>query len=152
MAGICAIIGDNAEQLVKKICNNLHHRGPDDEGYFSDKNIALGQRVQKLTDDPPHELLTNEEKTIWITFDGEIYNKEQLIQQLKKNHVFQSNSSAEVIIHAYEDEVHNCLNKLNGMFAFCLWDSKNKSLFSARDRLGLKPLYYHSSQHNIILS
>jgi asparagine synthase (glutamine-hydrolysing) len=153
MGGICAIVGDHAEQLVKKICNNLQHRGPDDEGYFTDENIALGKRVLKLTNDlVQYKLLSNEKKTIWITFDGEIYNKEQLIQQLKKNHVFQSNSSAEVVIHAYEDEGYNCLYKLNGMFSFCLWDSKNRSLFSARDRLGLKPLYYYSCKHNILLA
>ena len=70
MDGICAIIGDNSEQLVKKICNNLQHRGPDDEGYFIDKNLALGQRVLKITDNlVPHKILTNENETIWITFD-----------------------------------------------------------------------------------
>ena len=153
MGGICAIIGDNSEQLVKKICNNLRHRGPDDEGYFIDKNLALGQRALKNTDNlVPHKLTTNENETIWITFDGEIYNKGPLIHQLKKNHVFHTNSSAEVVIHTYEDEGFNCLNKFNGMFAFCLWDSKNRWIFSARDRLGLKPLYYYSCQGHVILA
>lgn len=115
--------------------------------------MALGHRALKITNTPvPHQPLANEDRTIWITFDGEIYNKEQLIQQLQKNHVFHTESSAEVVVHAYEEYGFNCLSKFNGMFAFCLWDSKNRWIFSARDRLGMKPLYYYNCQGRFILA
>ena len=153
MSGICAILGPNAEQLVKKVCSSLRHRGPDDEGFFMDKDVALGHTALKITDIPiPHQPLSNEDETVWITFDGEIYNAEELKEQLDKNHTFDTNSSAEVVVHAYEDYGFNCLRKFNGMFAFCLWDCKNKQLFSARDRVGMKPLYYHSFQGRFILA
>jgi asparagine synthase (glutamine-hydrolysing) len=153
MGGICAVIGLDPEQLIKKICMSLRHRGPDDEGFFITKNLALGHRALRIGNvQVPHQPLANEDETIWITFDGEIYNKEPLIQQLEKNHTFQANSSAEVVAHAYEDYGFNCLSKFNGMFAFCLWDSENGWLFSARDRLGMKPLYYCSCQDRFILA
>jgi asparagine synthase (glutamine-hydrolysing) len=153
VGGICAVFGPDAEQLIREMCGSLRQRGPDDEGFFIDKNLALGHRAFKIANIPvPHQPLANEDGTIWVTFDGEIYNKEQLIQQLEKNHTFQANSSAEVVVHAYQDYGFNCLSKFNGMFAFCLWDSKNKWLFSARDRLGMKPLYYYSCQDLFILA
>ena len=153
MGGICAVFGPDAKQLIKEMCGSLRQRGPDDEGFFIDKNLALGHRALKIANIPvPHQPLANEDGTIWITFDGEIYNKRQLTQQLEKNHTFQANSSAEVVVHAYEDHGFNCLSKFNGMFAFCLWDSKNRWIFSARDRLGMKPLYYHSCQGRFILA
>jgi asparagine synthase (glutamine-hydrolysing) len=153
MSGICAVIDPNAEQLVKKICRSLRHRGPDDERFFIDKNLALGHRALKITNIPvSHQPLSNEDETVWITFDGEIYNAKRLKRQHEKNHTFNTNSSAEVIVHAYEDYGFNCLSKFNGMFAFCLWDSKNRRLFSARDRLGMKPLYYYSSQGRFIIA
>jgi asparagine synthase (glutamine-hydrolysing) len=153
VGGICAVFGPDAEQLLREMCGSLRQRGPDDEGFFITKNLALGHRALKIANIPvPHQPLANENGTIWITFDGEIYNKEQLIQQLEKNHTFQANSSAEVLVHAYQDYGFNCLSKFNGMFAFCLWDSKNKWLFSARDRLGMKPLYYYSCQGRFILA
>jgi asparagine synthase (glutamine-hydrolysing) len=115
--------------------------------------VALGHRALKLGNAPAiHQPLANEDGTIWITFDGEIYNKGQLIQQLDKNHIFHTKSGAEVVVHAYEDYGFNCLSKFNGMFAFCLWDSKNGWIFSARDRLGMKPLYYYSYQGRFILA
>ena len=143
MAGICAVFGPNTEELMREMCGSLRHRGPDDEGFFITKNLALGHRALKTGNIPvPHQPLANEDRTIWITFDGEIYNKEPLIQQLEKTHTFQANSSAEVVVHAYEDYGFNCLSKFNGMFAFCLWDSAKGRLFCARDRVGIKPLYY----------
>jgi asparagine synthase (glutamine-hydrolysing) len=153
VAGICAVFGPDTEQLIKEMCGSLRQRGPDDEGFLITKNLALGHRALKIGNIPvPHQPLANEDGTIWITFDGEIYNKEQLITQLEKNHTFQANSSAEVVVHAYEDYGFNCLSKFNGMFAFCLWDSKNGWLFSARDRLGMKPLYYYSCKGRYILA
>ncbi len=153
MSGICAVLGPNAERLVKKTCRSLRHRGPDDEGLFIDENVAMGHRLLKITDIPvPHQPLSNEDETVWITFDGEIYNAKGLEEQLVKNHTFNTNSSAEVVVHAYEEYGFKCLNIFNGMFSFCLWDSENKRLFSARDRLGMKPLYYCSRQGQFILA
>ena len=153
MGGICAVLGPNAEQLITKICESLRHRGPDDEGFFIDKNLALGHRALKIANTPvSHQPLSNEDGTIWIVFDGEIYNKEQLIEQLEKNHTFHTSSSAEVTVHAYENDGPKCLSKINGMFAFCLWDSTKEKLFCARDRLGIKPLYYCDCQSLFLLA
>jgi asparagine synthase (glutamine-hydrolysing) len=153
LGGICAVRGHNAEQLVKEMCRSLRHRGLHDEGFFTDKNLALGHRALKVTDIPlSHQPLANEDETIWITFDGEIYNKGQLMEQLEKNHTFETKSSAEVAVHAYEEDGASCVSRFNGMFAFCLWDCEHKQLFSARDRLGTKPLYYHSRQDRLILA
>jgi asparagine synthase (glutamine-hydrolysing) len=153
MGGICAALGLDAEQHVKKMCGSLRHRGPDDEGFFISKNLALGHRALKTTNIPvPHQPLSNEDGTIWITFDGEIYNKSQLIEQLEKNHTFHTSSSAEVAVHTYEEDGPNCVKKFNGMFAFCLWDSAKGKLFCARDRLGMKPLYYNNCQGQLILA
>jgi asparagine synthase (glutamine-hydrolysing) len=144
LGGICAVKGNNAENIVKEMCRCLEHRGPDDEGeYAPSKNIALGHRALFIQESPrAHQPLSNEDETIWITFDGAIYNFEPLKRKLEKNHEFRSMSSAELVIHAYEEEGIDCLRKLNGDFAFCLWDSKKRLLFSARDKIGIKPLYY----------
>lgn len=145
------MISPNAEQLVKLVCSSLRHRGPDSEGYFVEKNLALGHTALRIAK-TMHQPLANEDESIWITFDGVIYNKEQIIHQLQRNHVFLTDSSAEVVVHAYEDSSFKCLSNFNGVFAFCLWDSKNKWLFSARDRLGIKPLYYYSFQDKFVLA
>jgi asparagine synthase (glutamine-hydrolysing) len=153
MCGICAVLDPNPEQLIKKMCRSLQHRGPDGEGFFFDENLALGHRALKTSNSPVlHQPLSNEDGTIWITFDGEIYNAERLKEQLEKNHKFNTNSYAEVVVHAYEDYGYKCVDKFNGMFAFCLWHSKDKRLFLARDRLGMRPLHYYSSQGRFILA
>ena len=143
MSGICAVLGPDAERLVKKVCGSLRHRGPDGEDFFIDRNVALGHRALQTDNIPaPNQPLANEDRTIWITFDGRIYNKGQLIEQLEKNYTFETNCSAEVVVHAYEENGPNCVNLFNGMFAFCLWDSAKGKFFCARDRVGIKPLYY----------
>ncbi|MFB0523507.1 MAG: asparagine synthase (glutamine-hydrolyzing) [Candidatus Bathyarchaeia archaeon] len=153
MSGVCVVLGPNAEELVKKLCRGLRHRGPDDEGFFIDGNLAMGHRALKMTSIPvPHQPLSNEDQTVWITFDGEIYNEKPLRERLSKNHTFNTNSSAEVVVHAYEEYGFECLGKFNGMFAFCLWDSKKRQLFSARDRLGMKPLYYYNCEGRFIFA
>jgi asparagine synthase (glutamine-hydrolysing) len=153
MSGICAVLGPDAEQLIKNMCRILRHRGPDDEGFFIGKNLALGHTALKITNtSSPHQPLSNEDETVWITFDGDIYNAKPLKEQLEKSHKFNTNSSAEVVVHAYEEYGFNGLNRFNGMFSFCIWDSKNKRLFSARDRVGMKPLYYYNYQSWFILA
>ena len=153
MAGICAVLGPDANIQIKKICEKLRHRGPDDEGYYFDKMVALGHRALKLGNSPvSQQPLTNEDRTIWITFDGEIYNKGHLIDQLEKNHTFETNSSAEVVVHEYEEYGPDCVDHFNGLFAFCLWDSNKRTLFSARDKHGSKPLYYCKTPNQFLVS
>ena len=132
---------------------SLEHRGPHDEGLFIDNNLALGHRALYTDSFPvPHQPLANEDGVVWITFDGEIYNKGKIVEQLRKNHVFCTDSSAETLVHAYEEYGFECLSKLNGMFSFCLWDSKNRWIFSARDRFGMKPIYYYSCEGRFIVA
>lgn len=153
MSGISAVIGDTAAEIIKGVSEKLKHRGPDEVSFFICENLALGQN--NFTSKKGHvstKLVSNEDNSIWISFDGEIYNKNVLIQQLERNHKFKSNSSAEIIIHAYEKYGLKCLTKFNGAFAFILWDSNNKLIFSARDRLGEKPLYYCVLKEHIVLS
>ncbi|MCW4003671.1 MAG: asparagine synthase (glutamine-hydrolyzing) [Candidatus Bathyarchaeota archaeon] len=146
-------MGSDANRNIKIICESLRHRGPDDSGYYFNENVALGHQALKLSAAPSnHQPLTNEDNKIWITFDGEIYNKGQLIEQLEKKHAFRTNSSAEVVVHSYEENGPDCVNLFNGLFAFCLWDPTNKQLFCARDRLGEKPLYYSNFQGQLIFA
>jgi asparagine synthase (glutamine-hydrolysing) len=153
MAGICAVLGSDAEQLARRICKCIQHRGPDGEGFFVDGDVALGYRELYIENAPvSHQPLANENGTIWITFDGQIYNSVELKSTLEKRHSFKGDSPAEVIVHSYEEEGFKCLSKLNGMFAFCLWDSDKQTLFSARDRVGSKPLYYCKHNNLFLLS
>lgn len=144
MGDICAVKGNDAKNIVKKMCQCMEHRGPDFKGENApSKNIALGHRALFIQEAPrAHQPLSNEDGTIWITFDGVIYKSEQLKNKIEKNHSFRSMSSPELVIHVYEEEGVACLRKLDGNFAFCLWDSKKQLLFSARDKIGIKPLYY----------
>jgi asparagine synthase (glutamine-hydrolysing) len=121
------------------------HRGPNAESIYTAPHIGLGQRRLSIIDLSPSACppLTNEDRTIWLVFNGEIYNFQELRKQLQDcGHRFATNSDTETIIHLYEDEGTTCLQKLRGMFAFALWDSRNKILFCARDRMGKKPFCY----------
>jgi asparagine synthase (glutamine-hydrolysing) len=122
----------------------MAHRGPDGQGIHLDRNAGLGHLrlsiIDLSTGDQP---MANEDGSIWLVFNGEIYNYQELREQLlAKGHVFKSRSDTEVIIHAYEEFGEDCVSRLRGMFAFALWDSKRRRLFIARDRVGIKPLYY----------
>ncbi|MFA5221206.1 MAG: asparagine synthase (glutamine-hydrolyzing) [Methanoregula sp.] len=133
------------EPLLRKMSKRLVHRGPDGEGFFSDDHVGLIHRRLAIIDlsDDAAQPMTNEDKNLWLVFNGEIYNYLELIDELKKyGHTFSSHSDTEVILHAYEQWGVDCLKKFNGMWAFALWDKKNQMLFCARDRLGIKPLYY----------
>ena len=144
MCGICGIIGLSDKQLIKKMCDVIYHRGPDDFGYFIDNKVCLGNRRLSIIDIAGgHQPIHNEDESIWITFNGEIYNFLGLKNELeKKDHEFYTNSDTEVIVHLYEEYGNFFVNKLRGMFAFSIWDSKKKKLLIGRDRLGIKPLYY----------
>lgn len=122
----------------------LVHRGPDDGDCHLDRHVGLGHRRLSIIDvSLGHQPLCNEDGTLWITFNGEIYNYADLRTELiEKGHHFKTASDTEVIVHLYEDAGEDCVLKLRGMFAFAIWDQRNETLFVARDRLGIKPLYY----------
>lgn len=157
MCGIAGIFHfDNSrkvdESVLKKITNCLSHRGPDGEGFYINQNIGLGHRrlsiIDLSTGDQP---MFNDDKSIAIVYNGEIYNYIELRDELKKlGHKFFTDSDTEVIIRAYEHWGEDCQNKLNGMWAFSLWDEKKKQLFISRDRLGEKPLYYSTYDNSFV--
>ena len=125
----------------------MTHRGPDDSGLYQspDRRLVLAHRRLSIVDVSPagHQPMTNEDGAIWITFNGEIYNHLELRNPLlARGHTFKSRSDTEVIVHAYEDSGVDCVSRLDGMFAFALWDARRRELLLARDRLGKKPLYY----------
>jgi len=130
---------------LRKMCASLVHRGPDDEGIYVANGIGLGHRRLSVIDlVSGHQPLGNREKTIWITYNGEIYNYVELRKQLiGLGHQFVTESDTEVIVHAYEQFGEECPKYLKGMFAFALWDSRRQKLFLARDRIGKKPLFYY---------
>ena len=143
---MCGIVGINFEDvnLVKQMCKVITHRGPDDEGYYSDKNITLGHKRLSIIDlHTGKQPIYNKDKSIVIVYNGEIYNYRELRDALEaKGHRFYTASDTEVIIHAYEEYGYDCVNLFNGMFAFAIWDSNKKEIFLARDRIGIKPLHY----------
>lgn len=151
MCGIIAICNPpiNYQDKIENALHTLQHRGPDNYGLWrSDCNrITLGHRRLAIVDLSPlgNQPMHNEDSTIWLTCNGEIYNYPYLKDRLEGlGHTFYSNCDSEVIIHAYEEWKEGCLDKLIGMFSFCLWDENNKSLFAARDHVGIKPLCFTS--------
>jgi len=149
MCGICGKVqfkgGHVSFDLIKKMCATIIHRGPDDNGVYVNEGVGLGQTRLSINDLRPEATapLSNEDCTIWLVFNGEIYNFKELRNNLQANgHEFRTQTDTEVIIHAYEEYGHDCLSYFNGMFAFALWDSNRKELFCARDRVGKKPFCY----------
>jgi len=147
MCGIAGILNRQGladRDLLKRMLDALRHRGPDDEGIYAEGGIALGQRRLSIIDlTTGHQPLSNEDGSVWITFNGEIYNFQELREQLeKKGHQFRTNSDTETIVHAYEEYGEECVKHLRGMFAFAIWDAPKGLCYLARDRLGKKPLFY----------
>ena len=145
---MCGICGFNwADQnLVRKMAYAIRHRGPDQEGYFVEDSVSFGHKRLSIIDlsEKGRQPMSNEDGSVWITFNGEIYNHQEIRPDLeKKGHKFISDTDTEVIIHAYEEYGENCLKLFNGMFAFAIWDANKKRLFLARDRFGQKYLYYY---------
>jgi asparagine synthase (glutamine-hydrolysing) len=157
MCGICGVassenLDPSGEAVLKSMCRTLYHRGPDDEGYYLGQSAMLGVRrlsiIDLVTGQQP---ISNEDHSIWVAFNGEIYNYRAIRTRLEaKGHVFVTQSDTEVIVHAYEEYGQSCLDHFNGMFAFAVWDANQRRLFLARDRLGIKPLYYWAGKDQII--
>ncbi|MDD5773385.1 MAG: asparagine synthase (glutamine-hydrolyzing) [bacterium] len=159
MCGITGIKNFDSQcvppDILAKMTRMLKHRGPDGEGFYIKDNIGFGHRRLKIIDlsERGRQPLSNENDTIWITFNGEIYNFQSISDILKKRgHVFKSCTDSEVIIHAYEEWGIQCLERLNGIFAFALYDERDKTLFLVRDRLGVKPLFYYKSQNYFLFA
>src|SRR3989304_5885218 len=134
-----------SSQTLRQMSATLAHRGPDGEGVWVDRHVGLAHRRLAIIDLRPEagQPMCNEDGTVWITFNGEIYNFQELRRELEGcGHVFKTASDTEAILHAYEEYGRECLTRLRGMFAFAIWDGRAKVLFLARDRVGKKPLYY----------
>ena len=159
MCGICGVFNIGKDQpvaaaVVDRMNAKLSHRGPDDCGAYVDDFIGLGHRRLSIID-PRNgkQPLCNEDGTVWITYNGEIYNYRELRAILaQRGHRFATNCDTEVVVHAYEEFGTDCVTKFNGMFAFAVWDAKKELLFLARDRMGIKPLYYAVRGSNFIFA
>jgi len=144
---VCGIVGFtwNDPSLAERLCRVLRHRGPDQEGYYADPAVTLGFCRLAIIDLSPlgNQPMPNEDGSVQLVFNGEIYNFQELRRDLEgKGHRFRSQADSEVIVHAYEEWGKDFLDHLQGMFALALWDQKDQRLILARDRLGIKPLYY----------
>src|SRR5215468_2035924 len=151
MCGIVGISGPElvgntaaARDLIARMCGVIEHRGPDEEGHYNDLGVAMGMRRLSIIDlATGRQPISNEDGTIWIVFNGEIYNYRELRGLLlSRGHKLRTQTDTETIAHLYEDEGERCVERLRGMFAFAIWDRRERRLFLARDRVGEKPLHY----------
>jgi len=151
MCGIAGIFNFRTQEpvsprLLKVMTDTLVHRGPDDEGFYVSGALGLAHRRLSIIDlESGHQPMTNEDGSVWVVFNGEIYNFLELHDDLiKKGHTFKTRSDTEVIVHLYEEQGERCFERLRGMFAIAIWDSRRRKLVLARDRVGKKPLFYFS--------
>jgi asparagine synthase (glutamine-hydrolysing) len=149
MCGICGVINlANGiyldEEVLRHMNRSLIHRGPDDEGYYLDAHVGLAMRRLSIIDlYTGQQPMSNETGDVWVVQNGEIYNYRQIRAELERQgHIFKTQSDTEIIVHAYEEYGDDCVERFNGMFAIAVWDSRRQRLFLARDRLGIKPLFY----------
>jgi asparagine synthase (glutamine-hydrolysing) len=158
---VCGIAGilrwDGApvtEQEIRSMCGAIVHRGPDEEGVYLGDGIAIGMRRLSIIDlEGGTQPISNEDKTVWIVFNGEIYNYRALRRDLERGgHTFRTDSDTETIVHLYEEMGPRCVERLRGMFGFAIWDERTRRILIARDRLGIKPLYYAQRNGELIFS
>lgn len=159
MCGICGIVGaDNqspeTRRTLERMVRVMKHRGPDDEGFYLDEFIALGHARLSIIDlELGGQPMPNEDRSVWIVLNGEIYNYIELRDELAaKGHVFRTRSDTEVVLRSYEEYGETCVNNFNGMFAFAIWDKPRRKLLLARDRVGIKPLYYTQQQGQFLFA
>jgi len=158
MCGICGTVyfDDNRQVMEKdliRMADTLIHRGPDGSGVWVEKNVGLAHRRLAIIDlrEQANQPMCNEDGSVWVTFNGEIYNFQELRHDLqKKGHSFRTTSDTEVIVHAYEEYGRACVEHFRGMFAFAIWDRPEQKLFLARDRVGKKPLYYYMGSDRFV--
>lgn len=157
MCGICGVVYCDRDQqveqrLLKNMCDTIIHRGPDDEGFYVHNHVGLGMRRLSIIDlSTGKQPISNENGKIWIVFNGEIYNHKEIRAELEaRGHQFKTQTDTEAIVHAYEEFGEKCVQKLNGMFAFAIWDELKNQMFLARDRVGIKPLYYFFDKQRLI--
>ena len=157
MCGIAGIVGEAGRVdsgTIHRMCEAIVHRGPDDEGIFVEDGAGLGMRRLSVIDlAGGHQPVFNEDRSIWIVFNGEIYNFQQLREELEsRGHQFRTHCDTEAIVHLYEDFGSECVHKLRGMFAFAIYDRPRRKLLLARDRLGIKPLHYAIHQAQLLFA
>lgn len=157
MCGICGIITEGPapdHQVINRMMAQLRHRGPDGSGYMRDRQVALGQTRLAIIDTVGGiQPMTNEDGTIWVTFNGEIFNYVELTDTLRRcGHKFRTTSDTEVIVHAWEQWGEDCFNRFNGQWAIAIWDRRHQRLILSRDRLGVRPLFYHRMRHGLIFA
>jgi len=152
MCGITGYFGNGNQEILKKMTQTLHHRGPDDEGFYIDENVGFGHKRLSIIDlsNAGRQPVSNEDNSIFIIFNGEIYNFLALKKELKQSHTFKSHTDTEVILHLYEEIGVEIFNKLSGMFAIAIYDKRKNELILARDRMGKKPLYWGIFDNTLI--
>src|SRR5579863_5610225 len=148
MCGIAGIVSRGAKPVhleeLQSMCAAMLHRGPDEDGFYVVRGVGLGMRRLSIIDlKTGRQPISNEDGTLWAVLNGEIYNYRELRSDLaQRGHKFRTNSDTETLVHLYEESGPDCVLRLRGMFAFALWDERRRTLLLARDRLGIKPLYY----------
>lgn len=156
---MCGFVGfmdklskDEKQKYIKVMADRIIHRGPDEEGYFVDDDVALGHRRLSIIDlSSGQQPMFNEDGTIAVVYNGEVYNFQEIREDLKsKGHIFKNNSDTEVLVHGYEEYKEELFNKLRGMFAFVIYDMKNKEIIGVRDYFGIKPFYYYDDGKTFI--
>ena len=159
MCGICGIFYPDRQQRVDRdllaaMNQQIAHRGPDDDGFYVRDNIGLAMRRLSIIDvQTGHQPISNEDESLWIVFNGEIYNHRELRQDLEtRGHRYRTRSDTETIVHLYEQYGNDCVQHLRGMFAFAIWDQNRRRLFLARDRMGVKPLYYRYDGKSLLFA
>ncbi|MGO9650670.1 MAG: asparagine synthetase B family protein, partial [Terriglobales bacterium] len=158
MCGIAGIAGKADQEVdageVHRMCQTMVHRGPDDEGIYTQGPVGLGMRRLSIIDVAGgHQPIHNEDKSVWVVCNGEIYNFPELRRDLEaQGHRFYTHSDTEVIVHLYEEMGADCVKKLRGMFAIALYDRTQRRLLLARDRLGKKPLHYAWSRGRLLFA
>src|SRR5271170_6886653 len=159
MCGIAGILefgrdGRANAAALREMCSVIRHRGPDDNGFYTDGAVGIGMRRLSIVDVAGgHQPISNEDGTLWIVFNGEIYNHIALREQLiARGHRYNTHSDTETIVHLYEEYDADCVQHLRGMFAFAIWNRNTKTLFIARDRLGIKPLYYKLTPERLLFA
>jgi asparagine synthase (glutamine-hydrolysing) len=163
MCGITGIVDSKApidRDVLSRMANALRHRGPDDESYYiadpkpGRANVGFGFRRLSIIDlSGGRQPMCNEDGSLWLVCNGELYNFADIKKRLiTKGHKFRTGSDVEVLLHLYEDHGEDCIQHVNGMFAFAIWDSNNQKLFLGRDRMGKKPLYYRETPTQILFA